>query len=723
MHQHTFQIQGMDCANESRVIDAALRACPGVEDVQFNLMRQCVTVHFDAARTGLSALRAAVQRAGFSLAHEDLPAGGCDGIRGQVHLASVSALLFLVGAMLSMGLVEIPLISSSQIPARFVLGISLLCSTRYFVPRGWQSLRHRHADMNVLVTVAALGAVLLGDWMEGALVTLLFAVAHLLEAASAARVRKSIERYLDRMPQSAERVVGHNGLTEIVPTHEVRAGDLLVVKPGARLPADGVVETGWSAVDQSALTGEVIPAEVQPGTSVYAGSTNGNGALRIRASRDAVHSLAARLEETIQRSQVLRSPTERWVERFARIYTPAVIALAAAIALLPPLIGYDWREWFYHSLVLLLIACPCALVISTPVTMVSVISSLARMGILVRGGDTVERAVSIRAVAFDKTGVLTTGNLRVRRLAAMPGVDECHALAYAAAVEVLSEHPAARAIVFRAQTHAELPVASQFDALPGMGGEGVVEGVSVWVGSPMLARQRGAWSQEADALTQGLSGEGGALVVAGSGDQLWLIAALADSPRPEASSAILELGAVGVPRIVMLSGDHPANCAAVARVVGISEVRTSLLPEEKLAALREIESASGPVLMVGDGINDAPAMAAASLSIAAGQRASEVTLQAADAVIWDGDLRRVPLLLAQSQRAMRVVRQNVLLAVGSKALFAILALLGLATLWMAVVADVGATILVTANGLRLLRTRHGKEIETNSGVVAPSTSW
>lgn len=712
----------MDCANESRAIDTALRACPGVADVHFDLVRQRVTILFDAGQTGLSALRAAIQRAGFPVATEGFPANGDGGIRGQIWLATVAALLFLIGAKLAMGWLDLPLLSPSQTPARFLLGISMLCSMWYFVPRAWQSLRQRHADMNVLVAVAALGAVLLGDWVEGALVTLLFAVAHLLEAASAARVRKSIERFLDMMPQTAERAVGDNGLTETVPTHAVLAGDLLVVKPGARVPADGVVETGWSSVDQSALTGEAIPAEVQPGTTVFAGSTNGAGALRIRATRDAAHSRAARLEETIQQSQMLRSPTERWVERFARTYTPAVIALAAAVALLPPLVGYDWREWFYHSLVLLLIACPCALVISTPVTMVSAISALARMGILVRGGETVERAASIRAVAFDKTGVLTTGNLRVRRLAAMPGIDERHALSRAAALEALSEHPVARAVVSRAETFAARPPASQFHAIPGLGGEGLVEGVAVWVGSPTLARQRRAWSPEAEALVQGLSGEGGALVATGSGDQLWLIAALGDSPRPEASSAIRELADMGVSRIVMLSGDHPANCASVASAVGISEVQASLLPEEKLAALREIEAASGPVVMVGDGINDAPAMAAASLSIAAGQRASEVTLQAADAVIWDGDLRRVPLLLAQSQRAMRVVRQNVVLAVGSKALFAVLALFGLATLWMAVVADVGATLLVTANGLRLLGIRQGKEIETNSGVVAPSTS-
>ena len=713
----------MDCANESRVVDAALRACKGVTDVHFELLQHSVTVSYDDGTTNPAALIAAIRRTGYHAASKEFSAAEQDAaVRRQLVTAGIAALLLVIASVLNTRLVPAwPAAFSQGDAARVLFACSMVLSSRHFAPRAWHSLRQLQADMNLLVTIAAIGAVLLGDWMEGALVTLLFAVAHLLERWSTTRVRKSIDRFLSLMPRMAERVDTASGEVASIPIHALRAGDLLLVKPGALVPADGTVESGWSTADQSAITGEAFPVELHPGAPVLGGSTNGSGAIQMRATRDAEHSRASRLESAIQQAQAQRSPTERWVERFARIYTPLVIVAAAAVAVIPPLAGGDWRVWFYHSLVVLLIACPCALVISTPVTMVSAISALARMGILVRGGESIERAARIQAVAFDKTGVLTTGQLRVHRIHAMEDVDLAAALSMAASVERLSEHPVAQALVAYAGQHGGIPAADSFQAFPGMGGEGLVGKTSVWVGSPAFAAQRGAWSEDAEEASRQIS-DGGALVAAGSGGCLWLIASLSDAPRAESGEAIRMLAASGIQRLTMLSGDHAANCDAVATVVGITEVHSALLPEEKLALLREIEARSGPVAMVGDGINDAPAMAAASLSVAAGARASEVTLQAADAVMWDGDMRRVPLLLQRSREAMAVVRQNVVLAIGSKAAFAVLAAFGLATLWMAVVADVGATLLVTANGLRLLKARHDMTIETSSRVADPITS-
>lgn len=718
----------MDCANESRVIEAALRACAGVSAVRFDLLRQRVTITFDHATLSPATLAAAIRRAGFAPRSDTPSSPRMPGSIGREWAwAGAAGALFLVAFAFANGYgPRFPGLAAGYLAKGF-FAASMLLSARFFVLRAWRALRQWQADMNVLVTLAALGALLLGDWVEAALVALLFAVAHLLEAAASAHTRKSIERFLHLMPATAERLFGDNGATETVLVQDLRVGDLLLVKPGARVPADGVVESGWSSIDQSALTGEALPVDVQQGSTVYAGSTNGAGALRIRATRDAAHSRAARLEDTILQAQALRSPVERWVERFARVYTPAVLLLAALVAILPPLAGASPTEWFYNALVLLLIACPCALVISTPVTMVSSISALARMGVLVRGGETVERAAAVRAVAFDKTGVLTRGSLQVRELRCMPGVQPEVAIPAAAALETMSEHPVARALVDYATSVASqgatsLPAASAFHALPGLGGEGIVEGLSVWVGSPLLARQRGAWNDQAQAVLDALHTAGGAIVAAGSGSALWFLASLSDTPRAEAPVALRHLQAAGYQRLAMLSGDHPANCKAVAQAVGIGEIHASLLPEDKLSTLRAMEAAAGPVAMVGDGINDAPAMAAASLSIAAGDRASDVTLQAADAVIWDGDLRRVPLLFRTARQAMRIVRQNVLFAVGSKAAVALLAALGLATLGMAVLADVGATVLVTLNGLRLLQSAQGREIETRSACAAPSTS-
>jgi Cd2+/Zn2+-exporting ATPase len=564
------------------------------------------------------------------------------------------------------------------------------------------------------VVVASVGAFLLGEWIEGATVSFLFAVANLLEAWSALRVRKSIEQFLDLTPQVADRIYEATGEAETVASSMVRKGDLLLVRPGGRIPVDGMVEQGCSHVNQSALTGEELPLFAEPGTAVLAGSANGEAALRVRATEDARHSLAARVKDAVLRAQSQRSQTERWVERFSRRYTPMVLAAAILVALVPALLGMNAQEWFYNALVLVLIACPCALVISTPVTMVSAITALARGGVLLRGGESVERAASVKVLAFDKTGVLTTGQLRVLETKVFPGADPLLALRSAAALERLSEHPVARAIVAEAdQRGVPAVTAVQYRAIPGQGGEGIVDDTPVWVGSPRLAAARGAWNGDLAGGMEALGLSAGTLVCVGSGTQLWLAITLGDQPRPGAGAAIAGLRESGYSRLAMLTGDQEASATRIANAVGLTEVHANLLPEDKLNALRDLERQGGPAAIIGDGLNDAPAMAAAHFSIASGDRATNVTLEAADSVIWDGDLRRIPWLFAVCRQALAIVRQNVVFAIGSKLAFAVLAAFGVATLWMAVLADVGATIVVTFNGLRMLRAAQAPAMETS----------
>jgi Cd2+/Zn2+-exporting ATPase len=400
-----------------------------------------------------------------------------------------------------------------------------------------------------------------------------------------------------------------------------------------------------------------------------------------------------------------------------------VLAAAILVAVIPALLGMDAQEWFYNALVLVLIACPCALVISTPVTMVSAISALARGGVLLRGGESVERAATVKAVTFDKTGVLTTGQLRVLATEVFPGADPHLALRAAAALERLSEHPVARAIVAEAERRG-VPAATavEYRALPGQGGEGIVDDTPVWVGSPRLAEARGAWTREVAGGIEALGLPAGTLVCVGSGAQLWLAIALGDKPRPGAAAAVAALRESGYSRLVMLTGDQEASAARIAGAVGLSDFQANLLPEDKLNALRELERQAGSAAIIGDGLNDAPAMAAAHFSVASGDRATNVTLEAADAVIWDGDLRRVPWMFATCRQAMAIVRQNVVFAIGSKLAFALLAALGVATLWMAVLADVGATLLVTFNGLRMLRAAQTPTMETSEALDPIKTS-
>lgn len=720
----TFVIQGMDCANETRVIEAALNGIAGVAAVDFDLVHAKARVEYDHLKTSPAAIQQAIRRSGFRADMEGFTeAKDAHETRSRLYFVGVAGAALLAGFALLAFPQLIPAWESQDWAARGLLLLSALLSARFFAARALHALTHRHADMNVLVVVAAIGAFFLDDWVEGAAVAFLFAVANLLESWSALRVRKSISRFLDLTPHTAERIDEVQGSMETIENSAIRLGDLLLVRPGSRIPADGTVERGRSSVDQSALTGESIPLDVEPGAQVLAGSTNGEATLHMRATSDAADSRASRVKEAISQAHSLRSNTERWVDTFSRRYTPLVLLVAVLVAVLPALLGYDAREWFYNSLVLVLIACPCALVISTPVTIVSAVSALARGGVLVRGGESVERAATIRAVAFDKTGVLTYGRLRVSESHGFSGHNEGVALRAAGALEQLSEHPVARAVAgFAQQSEGQLPQAEGYRAIPGRGGEGSVDGVAVWVGSPALASEKGAWPSDPSHLPAGLMERDGTLVCVGSGDQLWLILSLEDSPRAGASNAVRELRASGVERTLMLTGDRESSARRVAEAVGLSEFQASLLPEQKLAALHAIEAESGPVAMVGDGMNDAPAMAAASFSVAAGENASNVALEASDAVIWNGELQRLPWLLRQSRRAMGIVRQNVAIAIGSKLIFVVLAFFGVAALWMAVVADVGATILVTFNGMRMLRAAQKPLIDTREELAPINTS-
>ncbi len=567
--------------------------------------------------------------------------------------------------------------------------------------QAFASLRNRMVNFEVLVIVAAAGAIGLGDLPEAALVLFLFAVGETLEAGGVSRTRRAISSLLDLVPRTA--LVRRNGSEVEVPAGEVAVGETVIVRPGERLPVDGRVARGGSFVDQAPVTGESLPVRKGPGDEVFAGTVNGSGALEVVSTRRPDDTTLARTVHLVEEAQLVKARSQRIVDRFAEIYTPLVVGLAVAIAVLPPLIlRAPFEPYIYRALVLLLVACPCALVLSTPVAVVSAIGRAARSGVLVKGGAALEAAGRLRAIAFDKTGTLTVGRPEVSDVIPVQGLSASRLLELAAAVEAHSEHPLAGAIRRRAGEGGET-VARNYEAIPGRGAKARVEGRNHYVGSEALfVRHLGLPLGALGEVGAALEKEGKTVVYVGNNGGLLGLIAVSDTLRPEAHRAVADLRRSGVKSIYLLTGDNPETAGAVARALELDGYRAGLLPADKVEAVRALEAVSGPLGMVGDGINDAPALAAATVGLAMGAAGADQAVEAADIALMSDDLGRVAYTVRLGRRAVGVIRQNIALALGIKAAALVLAAAGLLPLWLAVVADTGNTVLVTLNGLRLL---------------------
>jgi Cd2+/Zn2+-exporting ATPase len=611
--------------------------------------------------------------------------------------ADVLILTILAGVLTLTGLLLEGLVATVTFAAAMVAGGWMVA------PPAWRALKARRLDMHVLMALAAVGAAVIGEWAEGAAVLTLFAIAELLERGAMARARNAIAALMETAPHEAR--VRRNGVETVVAVEAVALGELVRVRPGERIPLDGVVTEGTSAVNEAPITGEAMPADKLPGAEVYAGSLNGYGALEVRTTSLSGNTLLARIGDAVRHAQSSRAPVQSFVDRFARRYTPAVVVLALLIAVAPPLLGFGpFDTWLYRALALLVIACPCALVISTPVTLVSGLTGAARDGVLVRGGAELERLASLDAVAFDKTGTLTEGRPILTDLAPVGGGDAQGLLRLAAGVERDSEHPLAVAIVGAARDRAlDLPLSTAFAAMPGKGARATVNGASLYVGNRRMCDELGTCHDDAHAAMDRFEGEGKTAVLLTSESRSMGVLAVADRIRPEARACLDALARLGVKRTLLLTGDHKAAAERVARELDLTEWRAGMLPEDKLAAVRELHAAGVRVGVVGDGVNDAPALAAAHVGIAMGAAGTHVALETADVALMADDLGKLPIAIARARRTLGLVRQNVAFAIGVKVLFLVLAVLGQATLWMAVAADTGASLLVVANGLRALR--------------------
>ncbi|WP_323011728.1 heavy metal translocating P-type ATPase [Castellaniella sp.] len=697
------RILQMDCPTEAELIKQALGRLPQVKTLEFNLMQRVLTVVH--APDALDAILQAIRNLGFTpeqATDEAAPVQPPPKPWWPLIAAGVAALLAEAAHWL-----DTPWFIPATLAALAVLGAGLGTYRK-----GWTAIRHGQLNINALMSIAVTGALLLGQWAEAAMVMVLYELAERIEALSLDRARNAIQGLMQLTPDQAS-VRQSDGQWLEMPATRVAVGALVRARPGERIALDGEILAGRSTIDQSPITGESLPIDKTPGDPVYAGTINGAGTLEYEVTSAAGESTLARIIRAIESAQSARAPTQRFVDRFARVYTPLVVLLALIIAVAPPLFGLGgWYEWIYKALVLLVIACPCALVISTPVTIVSGLAAAARHGVLVKGGAHLEQGRLLRWLALDKTGTVTHGRpvLTDQIILNAQNPEAIHALATRLASH--SDHPVSRAVAQGLTALTGDPVDDahvtqqeqirDFEVLLGRGTQGWLGDTRYQLGNHRLIHEQGLCSPALESQLETLERQGKTVVMLTDEQQVLALYAVADTVKPESAAAIQALHNQGV-RTIILSGDNPHTVAAIAAQVGIDRAEGNLLPEDKLQTIAQLTANDTVVGMVGDGINDAPALARANIGFAMGAMGTDAAIETADVALMDDDLRKIPWFIGLSRATHRILLQNIALALIIKAVFLILTVIGLGTMWMAVFADVGASLLVVANGLRLLR--------------------
>lgn len=702
-----FRVQGMDCAEEVGLLKRELVPLVGEDSLGFDLLNRKLSVDASDSNTTPSDIEAAIKRSGLTaVLWQDTPTAISQSFWSQHQrtiLTATSGFFALPGYVVEFTATA-PVSAMWLTVAKAFYAISILAGCGMVFPKAWRSLVLLRPDMNLLMTVAVSGAMLIGEWSEGATVAFLFSLSLLLESWSVGRARNAISKLMDLSPPMANLKLA-GGEIQTVPPAEVTVGSIVVIRPGDKLPLDGNVIAGSSSVNQASITGESVPVEKKVGDVVFAGTINGDGLLEVETTKIASDTMLAQIIRTVGDAQSKRAPSEMWVEKFAAIYTPAVMIAAILVFIVPPLLlGGAWSYWIYRALVLLVIACPCALVISTPVSIVAALAAAARHGVLIKGGLFVEIPSKLRAIALDKTGTITMGKPSVVQLVPMNGHDEEELLLRAGALEQSSTHPLALAIVAEVNSRGyKLPVAEQFEIIQGKGAKGTIDGKMYWLGSHRYLEERGQETPDVHEQLEALQAAGRSIVVVGNDAHVCGFIALGDAIRPESADTIAELHRLGVEKVVMLTGDNAGTASLVSKAVGIDEVQAELLPEDKVNAVANLVERYDQVAMIGDGVNDAPALARATIGIAMGAVGSDAAIETADIALMADELAKVPWLINHSRRAMAIIKQNIIFSLALKALFLVLTFAGVSSLWGAIAADTGASLLVVANGLRLLK--------------------
>ncbi|MDP1716013.1 MAG: heavy metal translocating P-type ATPase [Anaerolineales bacterium] len=695
-HHESIPIENMDCSDCSLVIEHSVGRMDGVLSVNVNYPAEKMWLEFDNQKVNRAAIEKRVRSLGYDIPLNEF----------QARLQENRELLFsiLSGSLLLIGWLGGLLLG---FPALLSIGFYLAAYAfgGWDVARhAWHALRERHLDTDGLMVVAAIGAAFLGHFGEGALLLFLFSLGHSLEERALDRARSAVRALADLVPKTA--FVRRDDKEQEVPVESLQLDDLVIVRPGVRIPMDGVIMDGNSGVDQSSVTGESLPVDKAAGDQVFAGTVNGEGALEVKVTRLAKDSTLARVMKMVEEAQAQKSPTQQTVEKFERVFVPAVLVLTALVIVVPPLFGFPFRESFLRAMTLLVAASPCALALGTPATILAGVAQAARNGVLIKGGAHLENLGRLKAIAFDKTGTVTHGQPEVTDIVTFPasGWKEADLLSLAAGAESRSAHPLAQAVVRAAQTQG-LPasVMDEVESLTGRGLRAVSNGKTVWIGNQKLMEEAGiALSPEAIARAESLQQMGKTLMwVAVEKSAVGLIA-LADTLRPEAMVTMKALKAAGITHTIMLTGDNARSAFAIAAEVGLTDFRADLMPEDKLTIMRELVKQYGQVAMIGDGVNDAPALANATVGIAMGGAGTDVALETADVALMGDDLSKLPFAVGLGRATRAIIQQNLFISLGVIAFLIVTSLTGIVSIGIAVIFHEGSTLVVVANALRLL---------------------
>lgn len=696
-----YRIENMDCPTEEALIRKKLASVSGIESLDFNLMQRMLTVGHNL--NSLDAIESALGSIGMQAVLQSGETSTKDSSIEPIPktnwwplaVAGITATLAEIMELLQLG-------NQWIVIALVIASIASGGLTTY--KKGWIALKNGNLNINALMSIAVTGAMAIGSWPEAAMVMFLFTLAEVIEAKSLDRARNAIRGLLDLTPETAT-VQQADGSWVLTDVKAIALGALVRVRPGERIALDGILISGNSAVNQAPITGESLPVDKIVGDEVFAGTINQTGSFEYKVTAEATHSTLARIIHAVEAAQGSRAPTQRFVDQFAKIYTPAVFLLAVLVAVLPPLLmAQSWQEWIYKALVMLVIACPCALVISTPVTIVSGLAAAARKGILIKGGAFLEAGRSMKVLAVDKTGTLTYGKPAQTDFFALSSNDK-HIHEIAISLAARSDHPVSLAIAHANQEQKnDLKTVDSFEAILGRGVKGVIEGNLYYLGNHRLIEELGLCSDDIENRLLPLEQQGKTAVLLTNQTEVLAIIAVADTVRETSKQAIDELHQLGVTTI-MLTGDNEHTAKAIGKQVGVDEIMGNLLPEDKLKIIdsRLKKDPNVKVGMVGDGINDAPALARASIGFAMGAAGTDTAIETADVALMDDDLRKIATFIRLSKSTALILTQNIVLALGIKAIFLVLTFTGQATMWMAVFADMGASLLVVANGLRLLR--------------------
>ncbi|RKQ19050.1 heavy metal translocating P-type ATPase [Ureibacillus endophyticus] len=701
--QKVYRVEGFSCANCAGKFERNVKQLPGVQDAKVNFGASKISV---IGETTIQELEKAGAFEGLKVML-DKPTAVIEPKTEKVPFYKKHQVLIFSALLIVLGYLSSYLNGEKNVITILLFLSAIVIGGYSLFKVGLKNLIQLDFDMKTLMTVAIIGAAIIGEWAEGAVVVILFAISEALERYSMDQARQSIRSLMDIAPKEA--LVRRHGQEMLVPVEDVAIGDIMIVKPGQKIAMDGIVTNGNSIVNQAAITGESVPVVKTVNDEVFAGTLNEEGLLEVRITKLVEDTTISKIIELVEEAQAERAPSQAFVDKFAKYYTPIIMVIAALVAIVPPLVyAGDWGEWIYQGLSVLVVGCPCALVISTPISIVSAIGNAAKKGVLIKGGVYLEEMGNVRAIAFDKTGTITKGIPVVTEFEVLNGENEEQILSFIAALEYRSGHPLASAIIKNAEdkqtSYLDINV-EDYTSITGKGVKGSIDGITYYVGSLHLFNEITLVESEISQRIDTLQNQGKTVMLFGNKQKVLAIIAVADEVRESSRNVINSLHELGIKKTVMLTGDNTATAKAISRAIGISEIKAELMPEDKLNYIKLLRSEYGKVVMVGDGVNDAPALAASTVGIAMGGAGTDTALETADVALMADDLSKLPFTIKLSRKALRIIKSNITFSLGIKLLALLLVVPGWLTLWIAIFADIGATLIVSLNSMRLMRVK------------------